>query len=118
MGRNGRTVYADQSNVRPEARLEDPAHSASRPELESTRSGREIVPAQGRPDGSETSHRDAPAPAGDQRREPSAPSRTRRSPGWTEPDVAEQPASYAIYRPETGSTTREPATPRVRSEAK
>jgi hypothetical protein len=32
--------------------------------------------------------------------------------------VAEQPASYAIYRPETGSTTSEPATPRVRSEAK
>jgi len=120
MGKNGRTVYADQSSLRPEARLEDPAHSANRPELESARSGgREIVPAHSRPDGSETSHRDAPAPAGDQpRREPSAPARTHRSPGWTEPDVAEQPASYAIYRPETGSTTREPATPRVRSEAK
>ncbi|MCU7722385.1 MFS transporter [Actinoplanes sp. KI2] len=120
MGKNGRLVYVDQSNLRPEARLEDPAHSANRPELESSRSGgREIVPAQTRPDGSETPHRDVPAPAGDQpRREPTAPARTRRSPGWTEPDVAEQPASYAIYRPETGNTTREPATPRIRSEAK
>jgi hypothetical protein len=119
MGKNGRPVYVDQSNLRPEARLEDPAHSVNRPELESARSGgREIVPAQTRPDGSETQHREVLAPPGDQpHREPS-PARARRSPGWTEPDVAEQSASYAIYRPETGTTTREPATPRVRSEAK
>jgi len=53
MGKNGRPVYVDQSNLRPEARLEDPAHSANRPALEPTRSGgREIVPAQTRPDGS------------------------------------------------------------------
>ena len=32
---NRRSVYADQSNMRPEARLEDPAH-ANRPELTST----------------------------------------------------------------------------------
>jgi hypothetical protein len=118
MGRNGRPVYVDQSNLRPEARLEDPAHSANRPELESTRTGgREVVPAQTRPDGNETHHRDVPVPGDQPRHEPS-PARARRSPGWTEPDVAEQPASYAIYRPETGNTTREPATPRVRSEAK
>jgi len=32
--------------------------------------------------------------------------------------VAERPASYAIYRPETGNTTRETAEPRVRTEAR
>ncbi len=71
-----------------------------------------------RPDGSESVPR-ARAGAG-AARPPAAPgpARPRRPSTWTEPDVAEQPASYAIYRPETGSTTREPATPRVRSEAK
>ncbi|GAA2644147.1 MFS transporter [Paractinoplanes durhamensis] len=118
MGRNGRTVFADQTNLRPEARLEDPAHSANRRELEPSRTGgREIVPAQSRPDGSESAY-DVPATTGDARRNPTRPARPRRGTGWTEPDVAEQPASYAIYRPETGSTTREPATPRVRTEAK
>jgi hypothetical protein len=121
MGKNGRTVYVDQSNLRPEARLEDPAHSAAnRGELEPARTGgREIVPAQTRPDGSESVHDNPPAPVGDQpRRDPVAPARARRTTTWTEPDVAEQPASYAIYRPVTGTSTREPATPRVRSEAK
>jgi hypothetical protein len=121
MGKNGRTVYADQSNVRPEARLEDPAHSAtSRAELEPARSGgREVVPSQTRPDGNESVHDHGHPPAGDKpRRDPAGPARPRRTTTWTEPDVAEQPASYALYRPETGSTTREPATPRIRSEAK
>ncbi|MFF5295439.1 MFS transporter [Paractinoplanes globisporus] len=122
MGKNNRTIYADQSRLRPEARLEDPSHAAGgRHELEPARhGGREIVPVQTRPDGSESSHGDAsPPPAGDApHREPAKTTRTRRATTWTEPDVAEQPASYAIYRPETGSTTREPATPRVRSEAK
>jgi hypothetical protein len=119
MGKNGRTVYADQSNLRPEARLEDPAHS-SRRELESTRNGgREVVPAQARPDGTESVHDDVPVRTDEKpRRELTGPARPRRTTTWTEPDVSEQPASYAIYRPETGNTTREPATPRVRSEAK
>ena len=46
------------------------------------------------------------------------PARPRRPSTWTEPDVAERPASYAIYRPETGNTSREPSQPRVRTEAK
>ena len=107
-GRN-RTVYVDQSNLRPEARLEDPAH-ASRPELVST-PGQTEPAAPTRPDGKE-SGRDVP-PA-----RPGTPGRPRRGSTWAEPDVAERPASYAIYRPETGSTTREPAQPRVRTEAK
>jgi hypothetical protein len=115
---NRRTVYVDQSNMRPEARLEDPAHAASgRPELVSSPAAveRDGAPAP-RPDGSETVPDNAAAtPA---RRAPAGPARVRRPATWTEPDVAEQPASYAIYRPETGSTTSEPAPPRVRTEAR
>jgi hypothetical protein len=121
-GRN-RTVFVDQSNLRPEARLEDPSHGApSRSELVSApaRAQLESSPAQPRPDGTETTHDGAPqvtdAPA---RPVLPGPARPRRSgtPTWTEPDVAERPASFAIYRPETGSTTREPSEPRVRTEA-
>jgi hypothetical protein len=120
MGKNGRTVYVDQGNLRPEARLEDPAHAVSRRELEPSRtSGRETAPAQIRPDGSESAREEVPVTTGDApRQKPSGPTGPRRMPTWTEPDVSEHPASYAIYRPETGNTTREPATPRVRTEAK
>ena len=114
-GRN-RTVYVDQSNLRPEARLEDPAHAASsRPELVSSPSGAERTPAI-RPDGNE-SVRDAPDRGRPSRGGVPGPARPRRPSTWTEPDVAERPASYAIYRPETGNTTREPEQPRVRTEA-
>jgi hypothetical protein len=119
IGRGGRTVYADQSNLRPEARLEDPAHNtAGRRELEpATDSGRPALTAQTRPDGKESAHEE-PRRDGDQRSLPGPARRRGSSPSWTEPDVAEQPASYAIYRPETGSTSNEPTTPRVRSEAR
>jgi hypothetical protein len=111
----GRGVYVEQSNLRPEARLEDPAHAVN--------DRRELVPVpaseprgrSARPDGHETAGDDAvpgrtSAPAGT--------TRSRRPAAWSEPDVAERPSSYAIYRPETGSTTRETAEPRVRTEAK
>ena len=117
IGQRGRTVYADQSNLRPEARLEDPSHAAAgRRELEPAPSGGRNLPAQTRPDGSESVHDQAPAQ--ETERGLPGPARPRRPATWTEPDVAEQPASYAIYRPETGTTTREPASPRVRTEAK
>src|SRR4030095_13875167 len=48
IGRNGRTVYVEQGNLRPEARLEDPAHSAAnRGEIGASSSGGrgEVVPA-------------------------------------------------------------------------
>lgn len=115
MGKNGRSVYVDQSHLRPEARLEDPAHSANRNEPTRT-PGRESVQTQSRPDGNESVHEQLPTPASTPPQR--GPARPRRASTWTEPDVTEQPASYAIYRPETGNTTREPATPRVRSEAK
>lgn len=120
----GRTVYVEQGNLRPEARLEDPAHAvAARSGLSSapaaTRDG--TAPA-ARPDGTESTRDDAPGT--DRRPVPlpagaAAPAtRQRRTSTWTEPDVAESPSSYAIYRPETGSTTRESASPRVRTEAR
>jgi hypothetical protein len=113
----GRTVYVDQSNLRPEARLEDPAHAASsRPELVSSPSGGERTPAI-RPDGNESVRENAPARGGPSRGGVPGPARPRRPSTWTDPDVAERPASYAIYRPETGNTTREPEQPRVRTEA-
>ena len=121
MGKNNRTVYVDQGNLRPEARLEDPAHAAaSRAELEpvgaGSRSGGSSV-KQTRPDGNESIH-DATASGERAAQSRPVPTRPRRTSTWTEPDVAEVPASYAIYRPETGDTTRESASPRVRSEAR
>jgi hypothetical protein len=119
IGRGGRTVYADQGNLRPEARLEDPSHNAAgRRELEpAPTSGRPALPGQTRPDGKE-SIQEEPRRDSDRRSLPGPARRRGSSPSWTEPDVAEQPASYAIYRPETGSTSNEPSTPRVRSETR
>ncbi|KUL28407.1 hypothetical protein [Actinoplanes awajinensis] len=119
IGKDGRVVFAEQRNLRPEARLEDPAHAAaSRNETTVTTANdgsRRALPA--RPDGKETVRETTPVAESTDAGRPT-PSRTRRNAEWTEPDVAERPASYAIYRPETGSTTQEPATPRVRSEAR
>ncbi len=114
--RTRRTVYADQTNLRPEARLEDPSQSAtSRPELVSAPAPGQLeaAPVQGRPEGNEST-------GGGRPQSPAGPARPRRPSGstWTEPDVAETPASYAIYRPATGDTTRETTEPRVRSEAR
>lgn len=118
MGKSRRTVFVDQSNLRPEARLEDPAHAtAGRGAVQLTSTG--VQSQTPRPDGNESAHDDASVLANTPpRRGLSAPASPRRTSAWTEPDVTEQPASYAIYRPETGHTTQEPASPRVRSEAK
>jgi hypothetical protein len=111
-----RTVYAEQTNLRPEARLEDPAHSsAGRTELVSAQSSEQ---PSARPDGRETVRDEGPASTQPGRGEVPGPARDRRPATWSEPDVTERPSSYAIYRPETGSTTREPTEPRVRTEAK
>ncbi|MBB4737817.1 hypothetical protein BJY16_001276 [Actinoplanes octamycinicus] len=117
IGKDGRVVLVEQRNMRPEARLEDPAHATSpRAEVTSSPTGDQSQPApSARPDGKEIARSDKPAIETATR---PAPTRTRRGSEWTEPDVAERPTSYAIYRPETGVTTEEPATPRVRSEAR
>ncbi|XVU25162.1 MFS transporter [Actinoplanes sp. CA-054009] len=128
VGKDGRTVYVDQGNLRPEARLEDPAHSAaSRGDLapvtaETGRRGGGPT----RPDGNESVRDTAEAAAPEKdatgkKEKATTASRSRSASGWTEPDEAERPASFTIYRPETGTSTPEPAppaTPRVRSEAK
>ncbi|WP_249999776.1 MFS transporter [Actinoplanes sp. M2I2] len=123
IGKGGRTVYVDQTNLRPEARLEDPSHSANRSNLSPATSGSSTgASAPIRPDGNE-SVRDnhtpvVTAPVAGATPAAGQTNRSRGATGWTEPDVSEQASSYAIYRPETGSTTAEPATPRIRSEAK
>jgi hypothetical protein len=119
MGRNGRTVYVEQTNLRPEARLEDPAHAAAgRPGLPTRSADTDTASSSSpRPDGKETGG-DGPPPEDPPGRGAPSPARVRRPATWSEPDVAEPPSSYAIYRPETGSTTREPSEPRVRTEAK
>ncbi|MEV4282377.1 MFS transporter [Actinoplanes xinjiangensis] len=101
----------EQRNLRPEARLED-ASTVPRREVEA-------VPAAAptRPDGNETVGDQSPTPVTAEK-DRATPARARGGSGWTEPDVSERPASYAIYRPETGATSEEPASPRVRSEAR
>jgi hypothetical protein len=113
LAKGGRTVFMDQGNLRPEARLEDPSSAPRTDPAPALTGGRASSP--GRPDGRETVRDDGPTPAP---AKAAPPNRQRRSPGWTEPDVTDQPSSYAIYRPETGSTVAEPAPPRIRSEAK
>jgi hypothetical protein len=120
IGRDRRGVYAEQTNLRPEARLEDPAHaSGSRSQGGSQSSDPSAAPQTSpRPDGRETVSSDGPSNGSSGRVAVPGPARPRHPAAWSEPDVAEAPASYAIYRPETGSTTREPSEPRVRTEAK
>ncbi|MFC0533460.1 MFS transporter [Phytohabitans kaempferiae] len=98
-----RQVVAEQTTLRPEARDEDPSHSSA-----------------SRPDGHERADETpdtAPSPSRTAR---PAPSRTRRSTEWAEPDLPERPPSYTIYRP-GGEPATEPApapAPRVRAEAR
>ncbi|MBB2945704.1 putative membrane protein [Actinoplanes lutulentus] len=116
-GKDGRPVYVEQRNMRPEARLEDPSHSAAT--QHEIAGGPSTSPGVvKRPDGSE-SVRDEGVSTEPARHNQPAQARSRSNSEWAEPEVAERPASYAIYRPETGSTTQEPASsPRIRSEAR
>jgi hypothetical protein len=87
-----RQVLAEQTRLRPEARLEDPAHTAP------ARSGQRALPP---------ATRREVQPAG-----------SRHRAGWTDPDVPDAPASYTIYRPDTGDVTVPAQTSRVRAEAR
>ncbi|MDR7280292.1 putative membrane protein [Catenuloplanes atrovinosus] len=112
-----RDVTVEQINIRPEARLEDPAHASPRAETTTAPQVRT------RPDGAEHVADSEPVVAGGGGESGGgpAPRRTRRPAQWTEPEVAEAPASFAIYRPDTGQTTtapQTPQTPRVRAEAR
>ncbi|MEH1013752.1 MFS transporter [Micromonospora sp. CPCC 206060] len=106
-----RAVQAEQTNLRPEARLEDPAHSATpRAESPAPRSdGREGADEQVSP-GERPESRGGPgAPPRQRRREPAA---------WAEPDVPEESPSFVIYRPDSAERAPAKPAPRVRSEAR
>ncbi|HET6479983.1 MAG TPA: MFS transporter, partial [Actinoplanes sp.] len=63
VSKGGRTVYVDQGNLRPEARLEDPAHSANRSDKPPVPvSGRGDATAPTRPDGKESGGDNVPDP--------------------------------------------------------
>ena len=86
-----RTVVAEQTTLRPEARLEDPG-SAPQPAADR---------APERPETRRTA-RQPRRPAGRPRR--ASARADRRS--WAEPDVADAPTSYAIYRPDSAQEPR------------
>src|SRR5689334_7800662 len=79
-GKDGRPIYVEQRGLRPEARLEDPAHSAAT-RTETTNPVSTAVVAS-RPDGKENVRDKADPVAEPERRNPSAPSRTRANPEW------------------------------------
>jgi hypothetical protein len=96
-----RTVVVEERTLRPEARLEDPAHAAAsrrdsrEPADEAVESGSRV------PEQRSTSR-----------------ARPRRPAQWTEPDVPEEKSSYVIYRPDSAERPAEKSTARVRSEAR
>lgn len=80
-----RRALAETSVARPETRLEDP--TGTRP---------------GAPGNTGEAAGGTPVP-------PTPRRRTRQAPRWSEPEVADPPASYTIYRPEQSRPSRSPA---------
>lgn len=105
------------SSQRPESRTEDPSSTQPDRKLSPVPTPKDgLAKSDSRPEEAvERTPDEAPSSTP---RTPAGPGRTRRPATWSEPDVAERPASFAIYRPETQSTTREPSEPLVRTEAK
>ncbi|MFF0150806.1 MFS transporter [Micromonospora sp. NPDC005203] len=111
VGGRRRSPDAEQTRLRPEARMEDPAPTPTVP----TAGGRT---ESGRPDGQERPD-ETPLQQSGGRRGSVPPQPRRRQPAtWTEPDVPAENPSFVVYRP--GSTERVPdrTGPRVRSEAR
>ncbi|MFI6759255.1 MFS transporter [Micromonospora sp. NPDC050417] len=110
-----REVMAEQTNLRPEARLEDPSHSAD------TRASERPDGPEGRPDGREESGGDG-QPGRDSPAKQTAPRpRSGRGAEWTDPDVPAEKPTYVLYRPDSAKrpeTTPTPTAPRIRSEAR
>jgi hypothetical protein len=105
-----RQVVAEQTNLRPEARLEDPGHSAD------TRSE---TRSETRSDGREEAGPVKATPA----KQPGGVPRPRRGrpAEWTEPDVPAETPTYVLYRPDSAKrqeATPTPTAPRIRSEAR
>ncbi|MFF5174084.1 MFS transporter [Micromonospora sp. NPDC000089] len=99
----------EQTNLRPEARREDPAHSAVDP-----------PDRRERPDGREPAGERPPATtAPRETARPTFAPRPRREPAsWTEPDVPEEAPNFVVYRPDSAERAPARPNPRVRSEAR
>jgi hypothetical protein len=95
-------VTAEQTTLRPEARLEDPSQTAPTRTETADRAGA----------GSPV---DDPGPG-----RSTAPPRQRRNrpTEWTEPDVPEEAPAFVVYRPDSVERTAAKSPPRVRSEAR
>ncbi|MFG1916515.1 MFS transporter [Micromonospora sp. NPDC048898] len=110
-GGRRRSLDAEQTRLRPEARREDHVSTPTAP-LEAQ------PPGNARPDGRERAD-DATSEETGARRSQVPPQPRRRQPAaWTEPEVPAENPSFVVYRP--GSTERAPdrTGPRVRSEAR
>ncbi|MEV4726270.1 MFS transporter [Micromonospora humida] len=105
----GRGAALEPATLRPEARREDPSHSAV-----STPGQRE------RPDGRERADETETKPSTREGKRPTPAPRPRRRPAsWTEPDVPEEAPSFVVYRPDSApAPTPVKPSPRIRSEAR
>ncbi|TDC37770.1 MFS transporter [Micromonospora sp. 15K316] len=104
MGRR-KAVVAEQTRLRPEARHEDPAHTAPNGDRQRSDEG-------DRAEGAPTIEENPTA-------RPAAPRPRRGQPGtWTAPDVPEERPSYVVYRPGSGESAPERTAPRIRTEAR
>ncbi|MEV4481213.1 MFS transporter [Micromonospora coxensis] len=102
-----RGAALEPSRLRPEARREDPSHSAT-PEVRERPDGRE------RPDEADPPEQRRSTGGGT-----TAPRQRRQPATWTEPDVPEEAPSFVVYRPDSAERAPAPKpSPRVRSEAR
>ncbi|SIQ23209.1 hypothetical protein [Micromonospora avicenniae] len=104
MGRR-KAVVAEQTRLRPEARHEDPVHSATDGTERQRPDGRERTEGAPAVEESRTARRAAPRPR-------------RGQPAWTAPDLPEERPSYAVYRPGSAESTPDRPAPRIRTEAR
>ncbi|MEU5789205.1 MFS transporter [Micromonospora purpureochromogenes] len=105
-----RGLALEPSNLRPEARREDPSHASTTLAVRERPDGRERA--------DETEQPEVRSGGGERR--PAPRPRRQQPASWTEPDVPEESPSFVVYRPD--SAERPPAnskpSPRVRSEAR
>ncbi|MEH0982734.1 MFS transporter [Micromonospora sp. CPCC 205556] len=102
-----RGLALEPSRLRPEARREDPSHSAT---------GTSAPPD--RPDGRDGADETEPTPQRETRPSTTAPRPRRQAADWTEPDVPEEAPNFAVYRPDSAERAPAKPSPRVRSEAR
>ncbi|MET7748547.1 MFS transporter [Micromonospora sp. NPDC005367] len=104
MGRR-KAVVAGQTRLRPEARHEDPVHTAP------DGTARQRADVRERTEG-------APPVEESRAARPATPRPRRGQPAWTAPDVPEERPSYVVYRPGSAESTPDRPAPRIRTEAR